>query len=429
MHPAEQICIIISRIYRGGMTTTSGGNISIMDENGDMWITPTGIDKGSLKVSDIMCVKADGTIIGPHRPSSEYPFHRALYKIRPNLHAVIHAHPPGLVTFSITKQTPNTNILPQVKDVCGPIGFAPYDVPGSENLGKSIAGEFKKNPDYKAVIMENHGIVLMGDDIADAYQRFETLELCARTIINAKTLGEPTYLTDEQIAMHKSHLSGNNFRHFMDVRHPSEERAIRTEIVKIVRRACNQKLMSSSYGTVSVRWKGDDFLITPAGVQRWDIDEDDIVQVKDGMIEAGKKASHAVALHQEIYRRNPDINAIIMTQCPSLMGFVTTDTKFDVRTIPETWIFLQDVQKFPFASQFDNVGEIADALKSRPCVFLANDSVLVATDTLMNAFDRLEVAEFAAKSLILAKPMGKLHPITDKEIDDLRVAFHVGEKK
>ncbi len=58
---------------------------------------------------------------------------------------------------------------------------------------------------------------------------------------------------------------------------------------------------------------------------------------------------------------------------------------------------------------------------------IANDSVIVASDSLINAFDRLEVAEFAAKSLILAKPLGDLHPITDKEVDDLRVAFHVGE--
>ena len=81
MHPAEQIAIIIGRIYRSGMTTTSGGNLSIMDSNGDMWITPAGIDKGSLTPSDIMCVKADGTIVGPHRPSSEYPFHKAIYKM------------------------------------------------------------------------------------------------------------------------------------------------------------------------------------------------------------------------------------------------------------------------------------------------------------------------------------------------------------
>ena len=426
MHPAEQICIIISRIYRGGMTTTSGGNLSIMDDNGDMWITPSGIDKGSLKPSDIMCVKADGTVIGPHKPSSEYPFHRALYRMRPKMRSVIHAHPAGLVTFSIVHQIPNTSILPQVHAVCGPIGFAPYDVPGSEALGEKIAEEFRKHPEYKAVIMENHGVVLAGEDIADAYQRFETLELCARTIINAKTLGEPIYLTDDQLNFHESRLP-NDFQHFMNVTHPSEERAIRTEICRMVRRACDQKLMSSSYGTVSMRWKDNDFLITPTGVQRWDIDEEDIVQIKDGMAEAGKLPSNSAALLYEIYRRNPKVNAIVLTQCPSLMGFCTTDTKFDVRTIPESWIFLQDVPKFGFGSQYTKPSEVAEVFKSRPCAMLANDSVVVASDSLINAFDRLEVAEFAAKSLILAKPVGDLHPITDKEVEDLRVAFHVGE--
>lgn len=426
MHPAEQICIIISRIYKSGMTTTSGGNLSIMDENGDMWITPSGIDKGSLTTKDIMCVKADGTVIGPHKPSSEYPFHRALYNIRPNLHSVIHAHPPGLVTFSIVHEIPDTNIIPQAKGVCGPIGFAPYDVPGSEALGVKIAEEFKKNPDYKAVIMENHGVVLMGEDIADAYQRFETLELCARTILNAKVLGNPTFLTDEQIGMHEGCIP-TYFKHYMDVKYPSDERALRTQICKMVRRACDQRLMSSSYGTVSVRWKGDDFLITPPGVQRWDIDEEDIVQVKDGMVEAGKTPSRSVALHQEIYRRNPKVNAIILTQCPSLMGFCTTDAEFNVRTIPESWIFLQDVPKFPFGSQYADPASVADVFKNRPCAMLANDSIVVASDSLLNAFDRLEVAEFSAKSLILAAPVGKLHPITDKEVEDLRVAFHVGE--
>lgn len=426
MHPADQLALIIGRIYRGGLTTTSGGNLSIMDENGDMWITPSGIDKGSLTREDIMCVKADGTIIGRHRPSSEYPFHRAIYKMRPNLHAVIHAHPPGLVTFSIVHEIPDTNILLQASKVCGPIGFAPYDVPGSEALGEKIAAEFEKHPDYKAVIMENHGVVLMGEDIADAYQRFETLELCARTIINAKSIGEPKYLTEAQCIEHDE-LMPRDFRHFMNVTHPSDECLIRTEICKMVRRACDQRLMSTSYGTVSMRWRGNDFLITPHGVRRWDIDEDDIVQVKDGMVEAGKMPSDAVALHSEIYMRNPKVNAIIMTQSPSLMGFCTTDCDFNVRTIPESWIFLQDVQKFPFSSPYKNVEEVAEMFRTRPCAMIENDSVIVASDSLINAFDRLEVAEFSAKSLILAAPIGPLKPITDEEVEDLRVAFHVGE--
>ena len=427
MHPAEQISIIIGRIYRSGMTTTSGGNLSIMDDNGDMWITPAGIDKGSLTPADIVCVKADGTVEGLHRPSSEYPFHKAIYKMNPHAHSVIHAHPPGLVTFSMTKQVPDTSIIPQARAVCGPVGFAEYALPGSELLGKKIVAEFKKNPAYKAVIMENHGVVLFGEDIADAYQRFETLELCARTILNARTLGKPNYLTEEQILRHERAIN-THFQHFMNVEHPSDERALRTEVCQIVRRACTQGLMCSSYGTASVRWRGNDFLITPSNVQRWDIDPNDIVQVKDGMVEAGKMASRSVALHYEIYRRNPKVNSIILTQSPSLMGFATTGIKFDVRTIPESWIFLQDIPTFPFGSQYDeHLDALADEFKSRPFVMLANDSVVVTGDKLINTFDRLEVADFSARSLIMAAPLGKLSPITDSEIEELRVAFHVGE--
>lgn len=427
MHPAEQISIIIGRIYRSGMTTTSGGNVSIMDDNGDMWITPAGIDKGSLTPADIVCVKADGTVEGLHRPSSEYPFHKAIYKMNPHAHSVIHAHPPGLVTFSMTKQVPDTSIIPQARAVCGPVGFAEYALPGSELLGKKIVAEFKKNQEYKAVIMENHGVVLFGEDIADAYQRFETLELCARTILNARTLGKPNYLTEEQILRHERAIN-THFQHFMNVEHPSDERALRTEVCQIVRRACTQGLMCSSYGTASVRWRGNDFLITPSNVQRWDIDPNDIVQVKDGMVEAGKMASRSVALHYEIYRRNPKVNSIILTQSPSLMGFATTGIKFDVRTIPESWIFLQDIPTFPFGSQYDeHLDALADEFKSRPFVMLANDSVVVTGDKLINTFDRLEVADFSARSLIMAAPLGKLSPITDSEIEELRVAFHVGE--
>ncbi|MBP5487075.1 MAG: class II aldolase/adducin family protein [Bacteroidales bacterium] len=427
MHPAEQIAIIIGRIYRSGMTTTSGGNLSIMDGNGDMWITPAGIDKGSLRPEDIMCVKADGTIVGPHRPSSEYPFHEAIYRMNPKARSVIHAHPPGLVTFSVVHEIPDTSIIPQARAVCGPVGFAEYALPGSELLGKKIVEEFRRNPEFKAVIMENHGVVLYGEDIADAYQRFETLELCARTILNAKTLGTPKYLTEEQINRHEMAVN-TPFEHFMNVDHPSDERAIRSEICQIVRRACSQGLMCSSYGTASVRWRGNDFLITPSNVQRWDIDPEDIVQIKDGMVEAGKMASRSVALHYEIYRRNPKVNSIILTQSPALMGFCTTGVKFDVRTIPESWIFLQDIPTFPFGSQYDeHLSTLADEFRNRPFVMLENDSVVVTGDKLINTFDRLEVADFSARSLILAAPLGSLKPITDAEIEDLRVAFHVGE--
>ncbi|MDR2385476.1 MAG: class II aldolase/adducin family protein [Tannerella sp.] len=424
MHPADQLIVVISRIYRSGLTTTSGGNISIKDDNGDIWITPAGVDKGSLTKKDIVCVKTDGTISGIHRPSSEYPFHRAIYEIRPQMTAVIHAHPPALVAFSITHQIPNTNIIPQAKGICGTIGFAKYDVPGSKNLGKKIAEEFKKQPDYKAVIMENHGVVLCGEDLKDAYQRFETLEFCARTVINANILGKPNYLTDEQIQQHEKAIP-TDFPHFLNITYPSDEREIRDIMIKIIHRACNQGLMISSYGTVSVRWRNNDFLISPVGVPRWDMDTEDIVQVKDGKVEAGKVPSRSVALHQEIYQSNPKINSIILTQPPHLMGYCTSGMKLNVRTIPESWIFLKDIPIMPFGIQYEDNKRIAEILKTYPAVLLSNDSVIITGDGLLNTFDRLEVAEFSAKSLILGERIGKLQPITDEEVEELRVAFNV----
>ena len=422
MHPTMQITRVISRIYRNGMTTTSGGNISILDENGDIWVTPSAVDKGSLSESDIICVKKDGTIIGKHKPSSEFPFHKAIYEVRPDIKAVIHAHPPALVSFSIVREIPDTNIIPQAKNICGAIGYAPYDMPGSEALGQKIAAEFK-NGQNMAVIMENHGTVLGGSDMMDAYTRFETLEFCARTIINAKAIGKPVFLTDKQINLFEQQVPHAIPRH-SDVTYPPEERAIRQEICQIVRRACDQGLMISSYGTISVRWKKNDFLITPPHVARWDIMPEDIVQIKNGQAEAGKTPSRSIYLHQKIYEMNPHINSIILTQPPNLMAFGTTGEKFNVRTIPESWIFLQDVPILPFGSHFQGNDTIPKLLsESIPSVLIANDSFLVTGDKLLQTFDRLEVAEFSAKSLVMAAPLGQLVPINDEQVEALRKKF------
>lgn len=423
MHPVEQINVIIGRIYRSGMTTTSGGNISIRDDNGDIWITPSGVDKGSLTTKDIMCVKKDGTIVGPHKPSSEYPFHKAIFEARPELRAIIHAHPPGLVAFSIARKVPNTNIIPQARFICGEIGYAPYGCPGSEDLGKKIAKEFE-NPKYRAVIMENHGVVLGGTDMMDAYQRFETLEFCCRTIVAAGKLGNVNTLTDDQISQYID-MFPKNVTPFMDVEYPSDERAIRTDMVKMIRRACDQGLMISTYGTVSVRWRNDDFLITPRDVARWDITPSDLVQIKSGMSESGKTPSRSVALHQRIYQMNPHINSIISTQPVNLMAHAVSGQKFDVRTIPESWIFLQDVPTIPFGSLYSDVEGMAEMFNHNRVVLVANDCVVVTGDKLLNTFDYLEVAEFSANSLVMAASVGELQPMGDKEIDELRIAFNV----
>lgn len=422
VHPRDQITTIISRIYKRGMTTTSGGNISIIDNNGDIWVTPSAVDKGSLSPSDIVCVKKDGTIVGKHKPSSEFPFHKAIYDMRPDIKSVIHAHPPALVSFSIVRKIPDTNIISQAKHICGPIGYACYELPGSEKLGDVIAEEFKKG--YKAIIMENHGTVLGGSDLTDAFERFEALELCARTIIYGSQIGTPNYLTDAQIDEFEAQIP-SLIPEMEAIEYASDEVEKRLEICEIVKRACQQGLMISTYGTVSMRWENNDFLITPTDINRWDMEIEDIVQIKGGKREKGKTPSRGTWIHQEIYKRNPKVNSIITTQSPYLMAFGVTGTYFDVRTIPESWIFLQDVNALEYGSHF-KTNENPEILEANStAVIIQNDSVLITGDQLLQTFDYLEVAEFSAKSIVLGTCLGEMVPINDDQVEELRKKFLV----
>lgn len=421
MHPRDQIALVIARVYGMGLTTTSGGNISVIDEDRNIWITPSGVDKGSLKPADIMCVKADGTVTGKHKPSSEFPFHKSIYDIRPDIKAVIHAHSPALVSFSIVRQIPNTNIIYQAKQVCGEIGYAPYALPGSQALGDTIAVEFEKG--FSAVIMENHGTVVGGTDLSDAFERFEALEFCARTQIYASQLGDPVFLSDAMISDYNTQLH-KQFPAMETTVYPSDEREKRLEICNIVKRACQHGLMKSSFGTVSARWRGNDFLITPNGVPRWDLKTADIVQIKDGKCEAGKHPSLTAALHQQIYINHPDVNSIILTQSPYLMAFAVSGVDINVRTIPESWIFLKDMQQLNFGAQYNAAGEVVKCIsREKPAVLIKNECVVVVGDKLLQTFDYLEVAEFSAKSIVMSTSIGKMVPINDEQTEELRKAF------
>ena len=172
IHPADQLVMMMDRIYSYGMTTTSGGNLSIKDENGDVWITPGSIDKGNLTRKDMVCIHPDGSMEGIHVPSSEYPFHLKLYETRSDIKAVLHAHPPALVAFSIVRQIPNTKLIPNAYVGCGRIAMAEYGLPGSTDLGEKIAREFADGCDI--AVLENHGVVVGSDSLFNAFIRFCT---------------------------------------------------------------------------------------------------------------------------------------------------------------------------------------------------------------------------------------------------------------
>lgn len=423
MHPADQLVMIMARIYRYGMTTTSGGNLSIRDDNGDIWITPSGIDKGNLTRADMIQVKPDGTLIGIHKPSVELPFHKEIYRVRPDLRAIVHAHPPTLVAFSLARKLPNTHLIPTASEVCGEVTMAKYDVPGSEQLGKNIAEEFAKG--YNSVLLENHGVVCGGKNLFGAFMSFETLDTCGRLEIDAAKLGKPRLLTDEEIEIDAS-IGSPRLDEFIPNTVSSEERAARRDLCTIIHRAYDQKLFTSTQGTFSMRLSDGSFLITPYNQDRKYLEPEDIVRIKGSMCEMGKNPSRATRLHEEIYRTHPDINSIISAHPPAIMAFAVTDAEFDSRTIPESYITLRNVKRLPYAFSRTNIAETAAVFDAKtPVAIVNNQCVIVTGNSLLNAYDRLEVLEYSAAALIAARDIGDIVYITPDEVKAIEKAFHL----
>jgi L-fuculose-phosphate aldolase len=420
LHPRDQLVAIMNRIYHNGMTTLSGGNLSILEENGDIWITPSGIDKGNLTSKDIMWVRADGAVEGPHKPSVELPFHKAIYARRPDLRAIVHAHSSALVSFSIVGEIPDTSTIPQAQRVCGPVGFAPYGPPGSETLGEHIAETFAEG--FNVVVLENHGIATGGPDILSAFQRLETLDFCARTELQARRLGDIHTLSEAQIEPFD--VQYNRLPEFKPTAHSSRERELRQQVVATVHRAIERYLMISTEGVVSARVDDGRFLITPTGLDRGSLTIEDIVLVSKGRREQGKLPSRSVRLHSAIYATHPDIHCVITAQSPNVLAYAITHQDFDTRIIPESYILLRKIPTVTYGMQFSDPQVVAEAISdSTPVLLLQNDAVLVVGGNPLQAFDRLEVAEFSARSLIAAGGIGDLVPIGDTEIRDLEKAF------
>jgi L-fuculose-phosphate aldolase len=431
LHPADQLVLMMNRVYKNGLTSTSGGNLSICDENGNIWITPSGIDKGTLRREDIMCVKPDGTRIGIHTPSMELPFHSSVYKIRSDIKCVFHAHPPALLTFSIARIIPDINLLPQVERLCGNITIAPYAIPGSVQLGKNISAQFKKG--YDVVVMENHGVCIGAPDIFTAYRIFETLEYFCRIELNAMRLGKLTAPSAAETKLFgtRSAASISAFaKKAVAVKQhipSSEECAVRRDIVTFVQRCYEQKLFSSTQGTFSAKLSDGSFIITPYGKDRAYLEERDLVYVSSkGKPESGKTPDDKVNLFADIYATHKDVAAITAALPPYTMGFAVSDAPFDPRTIPESYINLLDTKTISLADLYSSTKKVAALFTARtPALLIKNDSIVTVGKNMTNAYDRLEVAEFTANSILATKTLGKLVNMSAKEIDDIDKAFHV----
>lgn len=408
----RKIVEVMNLIYRNNLTTVSGGNLSILDDDGAIWITPSGVDKGSLQEDDIVRIGADGTISGRHKPSIELPFHQQIYQSRPDIRAIIHAHPPALIAASLVHKTPPIAIAPLFKLHCAKIDIARYALPGSPLLGKNIAQQFALGCD--AVILENHGIAVGDKSLDDAWLKFELLNFCAATAIHGAPLGPLKTLSDEQCEKFRGLMQARQ-RYPLTQEHLPERQALND----IAHRVQQKGLSPCAFFSLSQRLEDDTVLISRSDKMLHTLTADDFVRLAET-----PAPSSLAALHQAIYARHPRIRTIMMALPPHAMGFACTGVPFDSRLIPESYMVMRQVKSPEYEALFD--GSLPDFIDRRSDVLLIqNAMVMVCGESPLKAYDRLEVLEFSARAGDYARALGHIVHIPPQDIEDIHQAFNL----
>lgn len=197
MQHRKEICRVGRWMHAGGYAVANEGNLSVRLEEGRILVTPAGVCKGRLAWKDLVVTDLNGKVVcGTGRPSSEMMMHLLYYRSRPDVRAVCHAHPPTATGFAAAGRALEEAVLPEVIVCLGRIPLAPYATPGTWELCASLEPLV---PNYDAILLENHGVVTCGQDLASAYERMEIVEQFARVMLTAESLGGPHLLPRTEV--------------------------------------------------------------------------------------------------------------------------------------------------------------------------------------------------------------------------------------
>lgn len=198
----KEVARFMRRLYDRGLTTASGGNISFRLDQG-IFITPSALDKGKIKAKQIGMLTWQGKNLTPElKPSIESAMHLAIYKKRPDVNAIVHAHPPIATSFTAMHREINCALIAEARAILGTPAVAPYALMGTGQLADSVSAAAGKSTDFfypQVILLENHGIVCLGKDLLSAFDRIEVLEAAARMTLITGLTGSGSPLNKDQL--------------------------------------------------------------------------------------------------------------------------------------------------------------------------------------------------------------------------------------
>jgi len=196
-HSRQQIVRFGKMLHSRGYVAATDGNLSVRLDKRHILATPTAMSKGALRPSDMVIVDFEGRrVSGRHNVSSEIAMHLLIYKLRPDVNGVVHAHPPTATGFAAAGIALDQPLVCEVVIGLGSIPLAKYGTPGTPELCETLKPLISE---YDAILMSNHGVVTYADTLEHAHMKMETVEHFAQIALVTHLLGRQQPLDDEAL--------------------------------------------------------------------------------------------------------------------------------------------------------------------------------------------------------------------------------------
>jgi L-fuculose-phosphate aldolase len=193
----KEVAYFMRRLYKKNLTTTSGGNISYRFNDDTVLITPSELDKARIKGKQTGVVTMGGKSVTPDiKFSIETGMHLSIYKKRPDIKAIIHAHPPVSTSFTAMNKSINCRLIAESYFILGTPQVAPYALMGTQILANIVS---EKAVHTNVILMQNHGIICLGKSLLEAFNKIEILEASAKMTLITEIMKDARQLTPEQI--------------------------------------------------------------------------------------------------------------------------------------------------------------------------------------------------------------------------------------
>ena len=193
----KEVAAFMRRLYNHGLTTTSGGNISLRITEDIIIITPSATDKGRMRWKEVGIMNIFGENLTPDlKPSIESEMHISIYRKKKDIKAIVHAHPVFASAFTAMKSEINTHLTAEACAILGTPLLVPYALMGTVELA-ALAAENIMNSDI--LLLENHGILTTGSNLLQAFDKIEVLENAAKMTMIVELTGKKSPLTKSRI--------------------------------------------------------------------------------------------------------------------------------------------------------------------------------------------------------------------------------------